>query len=378
MRAADQFLFGYEDGHRLLTGSRELPSATVVRMLGATDAAMAPDSAPLVTGLALRETQEFAFCVTWCAPEAPRPGAVWAHALIVSEAQLRDPGAVDILLGLPRRPSADASDLGGYTTPLPLDRAPPGGPSYLPQEPLDLGLLEDLVSTAYSPTGDGILVHKDLGAAAKALLALWGAQWPQLRAGFSFRTREVVRRGASDFDLTVTGKVRGLEDHAPASPAARAPAWGTVVAEDAASPTDTPLRRFLWTFGPQEPRDPRRLRRLAGLWLHVAAEDAPRARAYLERYWPKPRSGAALKRALFGRDDSDWWSLDEPRRVISLLQATKPAWDLDELELAARARALAEARQLPGPLGSLPGDTPPAIGDALLERFSPPATDERI
>jgi GTPase-associated protein 1, N-terminal domain type 1 len=356
VRAADQFLFGYEDGHRLLTGSRELPSATVVRMLGATDAAMAPDSAPLVTGLALRETQEFAFCVTWCAPEAPRPGAVWAHALIVSEAQLRDPGAVDVLLGLPRRPSAEASDLVGYTTPLPLDRAPPGGPSYLPQEPLDLGLLEDLVSTAYSPTGDGILVHTDLGAAAKALLALWGAQWPQLRAGFSFRTREVVRRGASDFDLTVTGKIRGLEDQAPASPAARAPAWGKVVADDAASPTDTPLRRFLWTFGPQEPRDPRRLRRLAGLWLHVAAEDAPRARAHLERYWPKPRSGAALKRALFGRDNNDWWALDEPTRVISLLQAAKPAWDLDELELAERARVLVEARQLPGLLGSLPGD----------------------
>jgi hypothetical protein len=120
------------------------------------------------------------------------------------------------------------------------------------------------------------------------------------------------------------------------------------------------------------------LRRLAGLRLHVAAEDAPRARAHLERYWPKPRSGAALKRALFGRDNNDWWWLDEPTRVISLLQAAKPAWDLDELELAERARVLVEARQLPGLLGSLPRGTPPAIGDALLERFSPPPTDERI
>ena len=52
------------------------------------------------------------------------------------------------------------------------------------------------------------------------------------------------------------------------------------------------------------------------------------------------------------------------------MMATKPAWDLDELELADRARALAEARQRPGPLGSLPGDTPRTIGDARLERFS--------
>jgi len=97
----------------------------------------------------------------------------------------------------------------------------------------------------------------------------------------------------------------------------------------------------------------------------------------LERYWPKPRSGAALKRALFGRDNSDWWSLDEPTRVLSLQQATKPAWDLDELELADRARALAEARQHPGPVGSVPGDTP-AIADARRERFSPPPPNERI
>ena len=187
MRAADQFLFGYEDGHRLLTGSRELPSATLVRMLGATDAAVAPDSAPLVTGLALRETEEFAFCVTWTAPEARRPGAVWSHALVVGEAQLRDPHACDVLVGLPRRPSADASDLDTYRAPLPLDRAP-ASPSYLPPAPLDLELLENLISTAYSPT-DGIVVDQNLAAGARALLVLWRAQWPELRAGFSFRTR---------------------------------------------------------------------------------------------------------------------------------------------------------------------------------------------
>ena len=378
MRAADQFLFGYDDGHRLLAGSRELPPAVSVRMLDATDAAMALDSAPLVTGLALRETEEFAFCVTWSAPEAPRPGAVWAHALIVSEAQLCDPRAFDVLLGLPCRPSAEAADLGSYTAPLPLDAAAPGRRTYLPQEPLDLDLLERLVSTAYSPTGDGILAHKDLGAAAKALLALWGAQWPQLRARFSFRTREVVRRGTSDFDLTVTGRIRGLDGDVPAPPQTRTQDWVHAVVEDAAALTQTPLREFLWAFGPQEPRDPRRLRRLAALWLHVAAEDGPRARAHLERFWPRPRSGAALKQALFGRENNDWWWLDERTRVTNLLQATKPAWDFDQLELADRILAVFGAKQLPDLLSALSDYSPSAINDALLNRLSPGATDPRL
>jgi hypothetical protein len=374
--SAHQFLFGYNNGHSLLTGSRELRSATLVRLLGATDAAMAPGSGPLVTGLALEETGEFAFCVTWTAPEALRPGAVWAHALVVGEAQLRDPRACDVLVGLPRRPSADASDLDTYGAPLPLDGAP-ASPSYLPPAHLDLELLENLISTAYSPT-DGIVVHQNLAAGAKALLLLWRAQWPELRAGFSFRTRELARRGASDFDLTVTGKIRGLDGYLPAPARSAAPAWVKAVVDDAASPTQTRLREFLWAFGPQEPRDLRRLRRLGALWVSVAAEDAPRARAQLERYWPRPRSGAALKKALFGRENIDWWRLDEATRVCTLLQATKPAWDLDELELADRARALVEAAPPARPLNPLPGHLPSAGGGALREDVSPRATDPRF
>jgi hypothetical protein len=348
VRAADQFLFGYDDGHRLLAGSRELPSAILVRMLGATDAAMAPESAPLVTGLALPETQEYAFCVTWSAAEAPRPGAVWSHALIVGEALLREPRVLEALLGLPQRPAVDAPDLARrYTSPLSLDASAPATPGYLAAERPDRALLESLVSTAYRPHGDGIVVHRDLDSAARSLLALWSAQWPQLRAGFSFRTREIVRRGASPFNLTVSRKVRGLHSDASASPSTRTPAWVSAVVEDAASPGPTPLREFLWAFGPQEPPDPRRLSRLAALWLRVAADDASQAQADLERYWPRPRSGAALKQALFGRGNNDWWQLDEATRVSALLQTIKPAWDFDQLELAERMPATVGTGQLP-------------------------------
>ena len=309
VRAADQFLFGYDDGHRLLIGSRELSPATAVALLGATDAAMTEDTAPLVTGVALPDSNEFAFAVTWSAPETPRPGAVWAHALIVGEDALRDPLTLEVLLGLPRRPPIGGSELEGYRAPVALDGVAAVTPSYLPPEPPERELLGSLAFAAYDPGGGRTVVHENLAGAAKALLALWRAQWPDLRAGFSFRTRDLVRKGASDFDLTVTRKIRGVASEAtPAAPRAAQP-WLRGVIADAAAAAPTPLREFLCTFGPLEPCDPRRLAALATLWLSVGARDAEAARAQLARDWPAPESGAALKQVLFGSENDSWWSV---------------------------------------------------------------------
>jgi hypothetical protein len=227
-----------------------------------------------------------------------------------------------------------------------LSELAPARPSYLPPGPVDLALLETLVARAYSPGSGSVLRHGDLPAAAAALLVLWRAQWPQLRARFAFRTREVARTHPSPYVLTVTAKLRdshASEDGAVAElSGAGAPAWVKAVVADAASGPVTPLRRFLWTFGPQESTDLRRLRRLAALWVRVDAGDAAGARTLLERFWPRPRSGAALKRALFGAGECIWWDLDERTRVATLLAAARPAWDLDELNLAARTHALRE------------------------------------
>jgi hypothetical protein len=340
MSVAHQLLFGYDDGHRLLSGSRELGPDAMVLLLGATDAATSADSGPLVTGLRLAD-DEYALCVTWSAPEAPRPGAVWGHALVVETAALRDSAACEALTHLPRRPSADAADLALYSTPVTLDPATPEGYPAPALEPRDRELLERLVAAAYGPRSEGIVVHGDLGAAAMALLVLWRAQWPELRATFAFRTRAVVRREASDFNLTVAAKVRGLDEDPLPSAGAPAPPWVRALAHDLLSGGHGPLREFLWTFGPAEPPEPRSVRRLTKLWLRVAAADASRTRAQLERHWPTPRAGAALKQALFGRGNDHWWQLDERTRVKALMAAAQPAWDLGELELEARARALA-------------------------------------
>ena len=342
MSTADQLLFGYDDGHRLLTGSRELAADTLVALLGATDAAMSADSAPLVTGLALRATDEYAFCVTWCAPEVPRAGAVWGHALLFDAGELGDAGRSEALLALPRRPSAQEPDLSRYETPLELNSGARGDvQAHLAPHPHDRVLVEQIVGAAYGADGDGIVVHQDLGAAARALLALWRAQWPELRSVFSFRTREVVRREPSEFDLTVAAKVRGPDECAPAPSSAPVPPWITALADDVLADGHTPLREFLSAYGPAEPTDCDSVRRLAQLWVRVTAGDELLVRAYIERHWPERRDGAALKQSLFGNAENRWWRLDERTRVRTLLRGANGAWDLDELELHHRARALA-------------------------------------
>ncbi len=302
MSAADQFLFGYDDGHRLLTGSRELSAEVAATLLGATDAAMSDDAVPLVTGLSLSEG-EYAYCVTWRASELPRRGAVWAHALIVANDALRDPRTLEVLLGLPHRPSAGAY-LGRYRTPLSLE-VQATAPSYLPPGPPSRDLLTLIAGATYERDGRGIVAHGDLGEGAKAIIALWRAQWPALRSAFSFRTREVAHAGSREFALTVTSKIRGA-DGAPLERPAQQPPWLAAVVDDAAAPQPAPLRDWLWAFGPLEPPQPRRLAALAELWLSIVARDAEAARRQLARDWP--HSGATLTQVLFDGANDDWWS----------------------------------------------------------------------
>jgi GTPase-associated protein 1, N-terminal domain type 1 len=350
---ADQFLFGYENGHRLLAGSRELPAAALVRLLGATDTAMSPGCAPLVTALPLVETEEYAFCVTWSAPERPRAGAVWAHVLVAAQASLTQPLALEALFGLPRRPpSSRPLELAGYSAPLALDAALAPPPSYLPDGAPGLGLLERLVRAAYRTRPRPLVASEDLGEAAAALLALWSAQWPELRGRFAFCTRERVGAERAGFDLTVAAQVHGGEATAVA-PAERPPSrWVSAVAGDARSVPPSGLRTFLGEFGPHEPPQPLRLRRLAALWVHVQWEDVKRVRRALERHWPTAADGRELKLALFGAGNEAWWRLGERERVSALQHSDHRAWDIDDLAIPRRADALAGAPRREGDVSS--------------------------
>ena len=112
----DQLVFGYEEGHRMLGGSIEIPAASLAILLGATDAPVESSKDRLVTGLPIDEIARYALCFTWSAPESPRLGAVWSHVLLVKPQYFKLSASVSLLRELARKP--ELSDLEHYNTHL--------------------------------------------------------------------------------------------------------------------------------------------------------------------------------------------------------------------------------------------------------------------
>ncbi|HEX4033481.1 MAG TPA: hypothetical protein VHX66_03470 [Solirubrobacteraceae bacterium] len=338
---ADQFVFGYDDGHRLLVGSRELPRALMVRLLVATDAVMTAGCPPLITGLALPESAEYAFCVTWADPRAARSGAVCSHVLLVDAASLADPRAVPTIVGHARNPAGESLD--SFAVPASLRDGGEGARSgFASGHAPSVELLQRCIQIACRTDGASVVVHPDLAEAAGAIVAIWSAMWPALRARFSFRTRELAAAEHSEFALTAAPRLSGgsglLERVETPTPR-----WLEKLAAAVASSADGGLRSFIERFGPNEEPEPARLRWLAELWAAVAFEDVAGAVEQIETHWPDPSSGTALKQALFGGRSQECWSLGERERVAALLGSRHPTWNLGALDLTGRVRALARS-----------------------------------
>ena len=115
----DHLLFGYDDGHRLLAASRQVSAKRILSLLlGATDAAPGSDQDRLLTGLRLPSSGTYALCITWSAPEVPRPGAIWSHVLLLDAGVL---GSLDNPMSVAERGiRPNGENLSRYSLPLDL------------------------------------------------------------------------------------------------------------------------------------------------------------------------------------------------------------------------------------------------------------------
>lgn len=82
----DQAVYGYDDGHRLISSSCEIGRTDQQLLQSLTDL-----SGPIASGkyeeyysfFPLSSGSDFAFCKTWYAGEMRRPGSVWTHTLFI-------------------------------------------------------------------------------------------------------------------------------------------------------------------------------------------------------------------------------------------------------------------------------------------------------
>jgi len=360
----DQLMFGYRDGHQLLGGSRQVDSRALRLLLGATDMAIDVPNERFLTGLPLGTRDAYALCATWAAPEAPRPGAVWARVLLIpSELLGTIPDPLQLVLALDRPSRDDPSE---FKVKLELSSLTTRDVAHPPRP-----LLESAVAAAYGATGKGVVVEPDLRAAEATIAALWRAQWPELRREFTFRTRPTARLDKPSADLIIARKIRGTTR--PSSGSSH-PAWVALVADAIDDPAQSTLRTFLDEFGPLEAPEVKSVRVLANVFRRLAEGSTDAVREALEESYPSPAEGSALKLALFGTGSARPWSGSEVDRVMSLLASKTDAWDSDALNLSTRVEALVESHGPNGVSRALGGAAPgvtEAVLSALIRRACP-------
>ena len=192
MGVIDQALLGYDRGHRLLASSLELPRDAEAALVALSDTDVRHGRR--LTGMPMTSCDRYTLIATWPAPDAGRPGAVWAHALLIDTNAFHKFRISDLVALL--RPPRHGAPSSSYSQPLPVRRVqrrptpPPEHEIYLCAR----ALYASKVPHAHV---------KDPQAAEDAVLALWSAQWPALQARFSFALRSASYRSRQPLDLLV-------------------------------------------------------------------------------------------------------------------------------------------------------------------------------
>lgn len=296
-----QCLYGYQDGHRLLSSSLRLPQEAASTLLLLSDLAPGlslPIGKGYWTGVPLLSIKAYALMYTWLAPEMSRPGCVWSHVLIISFADMARFSDLSVLMRQLKRPNA-LNGFDDYAVTLSL--IPPSdffGP--VVSASLDREKVHRVIRCVYSDSGNGKVVGT-LGEFDSIVFAVWSQQWPRLRRRFSFRT--AISSGdmapsKKAFDFSVVRDGENKRDTFFES--ADLESWEKLAVEDVLFPHETDFRRFLWRYGSDLRMGYRRFKFLSQLFMltrkiNLGPRDSHRILHGLALNLPSVEEGKMLK-----------------------------------------------------------------------------------
>ncbi len=314
----DQLLFGYRDGHELLASSFKIDARLEAELLPHADARFEDRSEHYLVGLPVSSLERFMLTRIWPAPELPRPGAVWAHSLLIEETALASLDPL-LLLDLFRRPS-EPNELDRYTSTLACEASGPKRASDVPG-PLMIALCD----VAYRNRGKAaVLIWPEERDAEAGLMALWRRLPLHERHSLSFRSRGRARTGASPYLIQLATQLSGrsaTQQVRVVVPSEIEPTRPIALLAEASQDPAHPLGQALDEFA----FDAADSLVIAELWPLLRKPDPP---ALLDRLSAIESSSLAsnLTSALFGPADSrgSCWDLGEDHRVIALLQSQEP------------------------------------------------------
>jgi hypothetical protein len=201
-----QTIHGYAEGHRLLSGSVELPEHAARLMLIQSDiagTASSRASESYLTGYPVPEIEVYAFARTWFATEMPRPGCVWTHTILIGFADLYSIGNLSDLLPIFRRPNVRvpySADESLDFDPM-LSKAPELALKNTRPE-LAISFAEAFFSTPESPV---VIASANAEDYEPLFLSTWSLLWPALRRRLTFSTGSLSPRkyDGRTFDMQV-------------------------------------------------------------------------------------------------------------------------------------------------------------------------------
>ncbi|WP_217550285.1 hypothetical protein [Pantoea sp. GbtcB22] len=293
----DQCLFGYEDGHRLLASSLPLGEALslLTELSDIAPNTIFGESEGYWTGLPVASLGRYVLMRTWPAPEMPRPGCVWTHALLIEPIHLELLGDLSVLQSAARRPKKPV-DRKKYQERLNIDLSAIHGADNVAGG----HVVETLLSALYSSLTSTIEIHEP-GELDSPLFAVWSQQWPRLRRNFRFQTaasRAEKTVGAARFDALA---LLVSADRYPVRLKNDGPEWLDVAANDARGESGAGLRDFLWRYGRDVRRQRGSFRPLTEVFLlnvHHAVDAAAQVLRIISRAFPEAIDALYLKQDL--------------------------------------------------------------------------------
>lgn len=291
----EQVLLGYSKGHQILAASVELPVASARQLRTATDMAFEGGRDRYFTVTSLDDSDFHAFAMTWPGEDWQRPGAVWAHVLLLDHLQLSRLNSLDGLLSRFVKPTpATASDfralLARYSHPAEASFTPP----YARNRPFtDRDFAAAVLERYYDTAGPVTLGLGWAPDADELVLSMLCQQWPSLRRKFSARSRARSSHSAWDVGLELVEK--------PAQSVPASAVWARRLAADLVAPSDH-FRSFLNRYGPESSKGKLDMPSLVRLYGRLSEQDwsPERTISHLRKFFPDPDEMKLLKRDLVG------------------------------------------------------------------------------
>ncbi|WP_186272024.1 hypothetical protein [Burkholderia gladioli] len=290
----EQCIFGYDDGHRLIASSQKLTGNAASELTHLSDLAPGVSFGKADgywTGLPFPKLGKYVLMKTWPAPEMPRPGCVWTHALLLDPKLFESIQELSILWPLMRRPTSIESS-NQYERPLDLEE-------FICNRAVgatfdDLVKEGEILESLYGLRSRTIAIEKP-GELDATIFAVWSQQWPRLRRNFRFQTaamRENTMRSSVRFDLKL------VLSSASREPSASAP-WMIAARSDLSEGAGGAFRNFIWRYGRDVKKQKSSFRPLSELFVLDEYQATEMPAGYilglLEANFPEPDDGTAVK-----------------------------------------------------------------------------------